>query len=371
MKGEWERLIESIFPPLESFVRSNICWDENSPYYGGLLETIPLTPNPAWSHSSYQVADAYLRLYEAYSNEKYWRTARAIVNFLVREQTDAGCWYGYAGYPKSAGWNEKNAPPGSKLNVKLDEGTVLDIIRSPFSIFGTALYSKVIANAIIVAEARGKKIKDLEKWHEAFINAAEFIRCMIDDRGYWVGGRAWNQRAAVAVTLFTASKMLGSERYLKKAKIILDQVLKAQLPSGEFPYDEKGGRTYHYHCLTISLLHQIYEIYPDSSISKAIIKGLNWLWSMQRDNGDFDWSIHSPKDHKTGLLSTFALALLASAPYLRLYEEPILKLLHFLATKQNRDGGFPRKSNFKNSDTVTSGYVLLALAELIKRTMHH
>lgn len=341
------KLIESILFSLENFVKKNTCWDKSSPYYGGVIETIPHTPHPVWSHTSYQVADAYLKLYKAYGNEEYWNIAKIVVGFLVREQTEVGCWYGYTGYPKSYGWNERNAPPGSRLNVKLEDGNVLDIIRKPFSIFGTALYSKVIANALIIAKSKGEISRLIKNWSESFIKAVEFIYWMIDEKGYWVGERAWNQRAAIALTLFTASKLLGLKRYADKAKIILKQILKAQLPHGEFPYAENSGRTYHYHCLTLHLLNQIYEVYPVKRIRESVLKSLNWLWSMQKNNGDFDWSIHALSDHKTRLLSTFSLALQASAPYIHLYEDNIVKVLKLLKSYQVKDGGFPQKNRLR------------------------
>jgi len=357
-------IAETILNPLESYIRCNICWDENSPYYGGLLETTPITPHSTWPHASYRVASAYLKLYEAYKDITYWKIAKTIVNYLVKEQSDTGCWCGYTGYPKSAGWNEINAPPGSKLNVKMDNGTVLDIIRSPFSVFGTALYSKVIADALLIATEVDSE--SVEEWRLSFIKAAEFLRCMIDERGYWVGERAWNQRAAVAVTLFTASKILGPERYLKKAQVILDQILKAQYDSGEYPYADNKGRTYHYHALTLCFLNEVYEIFPDERVRNSVLRGLNWMWSMQKPNGDFDWSIHSPEDHKTKLLSTFGVALQATSPYILSYREAVCKALYFLKRYQNPNGGFPLKIGLKSSHTTHSGDILLGLAELMK-----
>jgi len=358
------RLAESILEGLEPYIRRNICWDEASPYYGGLIETVPHTPHPTWPHASYRVASAYLRLYEAYGDESYWRVARVMVDYLVREQTEAGCWFGYAGFPKSAGWSEKSAPPGSKLNVRMEDGTVLDIIRSPFSIFGTALYGKVIADAMLLAEELDPE--RARRWREAFLMAAEFVRCMIDDRGYWVTNRAWNQRAAVAVILATASKLLGPERYLRKARIILDQVLSAQLESGEYPYSEHGGRTYHYHALTLYYLNQFNEVMPDERIRESVMRGLRWMWGMQTPSGDFDWSIHDPRDHKTRLTSTFGVALQATAPYVRAYLSHVHRALAFLKGLQSADGGFPLKIGLPGSNTTHSGDVLLGLAELLR-----
>jgi len=361
-----KELAESILYPLEQYVRSNICWDPNSPYYGGLLETIPHTPQPTWPHASYVTADAYLKLYEAYRKPEYWEVAKVMVNYLVREQSDAGCWYGYTGYPKSFGWNEKNAPPGSKLNVVFEDGTVLDIIREPFSIFGTVLYGKVVVNAYEVAVKNNLDLSEAEHWRISFLKAAEFMCHMIDNKGYWVGNRAWNQRAAVAVLLFTASRLLCPERYLRKAKIVLDQILEAQLESGEYLYSETGGRTYHYHALTLYFLNQVNREYPSKRVEEAVLKGLKWMWSMQKENGDFDWSIHSPKDHKTRLFSTFGIALAATAPYLKLFKENVYKTLVFLKKHQNPNGGFPRKIGLEKTDNVASGEILHGLAELIK-----
>ena len=356
--------LESVLMPLEQYMRGSICLDESSPFYGGLLETVPHTPNPVWSHTSYATADAYLRLYEAYGSPSYWEMAKTMVEFLIREQTEAGCWFGYCGYHKDAGWTEGNAPPGSKLNLRMEDGTILDIIRSPFSMFGTALYSKVVANALPIAE----KIEPQKaaKWRSSFVMAAEFLRCMIDEDGYWVGDRAWNQRAAVAVTLFTAAALLGPDRYLKKAQVILDQVLQAQLNSGEYPYFNGEGRTYHYHALTLCFLNQIHELTPDERVERSVRKGLDWMWGMQKSDGDFDWSIHAPNDHKTRLSSTFGLALRATAPYLPDYRESVYKVLQFLREHQNSDGGFALKIGLRNSDAPISGETFLGLAELAK-----
>ncbi|RKY76354.1 hypothetical protein DRQ00_08870 [candidate division KSB1 bacterium] len=354
--------LEAVLMPLEQYLRRNICLDEGSPFYGGLLETVPHTPNPVWSHTSYATADAYLRLYESYKEVSFWQMTTVMIEFLVREQTEAGCWFGYTGYHKDAGWTEENAPPGSKLNLRMEDGTILDIIRSPFSMFGTALYSKVVANALPIAE----KI-DPQKamsWRSSFIMAAEFLRCMIDEDGYWVQNRAWNQRAAVAVTLFTAASLLGPDRYLKKAQVILDQILQAQLDSGEYPYDNGQGRTYHYHALTLCLLNQIQELAPDERVERSVHRGLDWMWGMQKADGDLDWTIHAPDDHKTRMPATFGFALRATAPYLSIYEEQVHKTLRFLQQHQNPDGGFPWKIGLKSSDTAASGETFLGLAEL-------
>jgi len=290
--------LKAVLMPLEQYMRRNICLDEGSPFYGGLLETVPHTPNPVWSHTSYATADAYLRLYESYGDSAYWEMARVMIEFLVREQTEAGCWFGYCGYRKDAGWSEKNAPPGSKLNLKMDDGTVLDVIRSPFSMFGTALYSKVVANALPIAEKIDSQ--KAASWRSSFIMAAEFLRCMI-----------------------------------------ADQILQAQLDSGEYPYADGQGRTYHYHALTLCFLNQILELAPDERVERSVRRGLDWMWGMQKEDGDLDWRIHAPDDHKTRMSATFGLALRATAPYLSIYEEQVHKTLRFLRQHQNPDGGFP------------------------------
>ncbi len=362
-------LCRDIVSRLTHYLSQHVIRERADRFDGALAKTIRTIPAlPTWPHSVFPAADGYASLYAGFGKPDYRTIAEAMIDFLIREQSPTGCWYGYAGYPKSYGWSQDNAPPNSYFDVQ-GAGVVQDLIWSPFSVFGTALYSKVVFRASEII--RPGDPERARKWKTSLIIAFEFIQRCVDEKGYVVEcGDVWDQVAEIASALAIAFSFSSHERFSGKAKKMIGRVLKAQLPSGEFPFAGTQGHSLHYHFLTLEALQDCLKSFEQDAeyqkaISTALQRGLAYAWSMQKNDGDFDWQGHAATDHKQRMFATFGLALLATAPLHDAYADNILHALEFLKAGQNGDGGFPFHLGGKESDTCgPSGTILQGLGRL-------
>ncbi len=333
---------------LEDYIRRHTDLDPGSPFHGALLDSQPMAPSlPAWVHGMYAAADGYVRLYEATGRPAHREMAVAACDYLAREQTVVGCWVGYQSFPSSLGlWNERNAPPGSLLRVAMPGAPLMDLIRGYIGSLGPSWYAKVLLLAARVLQEEDGATA--ERYRKCFIAAAEFIYAIstvegriIIDPG--VMADVWNKMAAPAALLYLAYRETGAERFRERADAITRRVLAGQFPSGEYPYAETSGHSLHYHFLTIWCLQDALAAGGGTltkEIEAAIIRGLDWgVGEMLQADGDFDWSRHDPKDHKARHPFSAALAVGAAAPMASRYEEPIERIVGWLARQQLADGG--------------------------------
>lgn len=376
----FEEIYKEILRKVEQYIYENTCWDENSKYFGALLDSQPLAPEiRTLPHTAYPSTDAYSILYMATKDEDYKQKAIAGMDYLLREQSDIGAWVGYQGFLSDrSNWTEENAPPGSILRIKRENLPEMDLIRQPFSPLGTSLYGKVIYRGYNELK-NSRKMSDIRKaseYYSSFIAAVEFIYGITTENGLviidpgWISS-VWNKIAEPASLLFIGYNVTKDERFKERAVLLCRRVLRAQFNSGEFPYAGESGHTLHYHFLVLSALQECEQYNDDEKLGKeikyAIRKGLNFgLKTMLKKNGNFDWSLHDPKDHKARLSATFGLAIQAASYNFDDYREELQQIVQFIYSIQKKDGGFPFHIGEESTDNRSSADIFHGLACIAK-----
>lgn len=343
---------------------------EDQRFKGAIREnhrTIPALPT--WHHAVYPAADGYVSLAAKMGDARTCAIARDMVDYLVREQSPSGCWCGYCGYLKSYGWNETNAPPGSFFDVPFPGGIVQDIIWSPFSAFGTAIYGRVVARAWRLGLAADEE--QARRWRQSAQLSFEFVLRCVDDDGHTPEIQGWDQDVHIGALLALATAMTGQERFVNKAVNAVERILSHQFESGELPVIGEDVRSLHYHFFSIDALQDWAQFMPDHPLSGILAgvtrRGVGWAWkTQQKPDGNFDWSNYPGSDHKSQMFATFGLGLVAAAPEFPRYDQEVGRSLAYLAQRQHPDGGFPvHLSGETESDTCwASGTILQGLGRI-------
>lgn len=366
IRSSCHRLLDRMLPYLESHIEK-----DDSRYHGALLENLRTVPAlPTWPHAVYPSADGYASLAAGSGDRHIVGISRDMIDYMVREQSESGCWCGYCGYPKSHGWNEENAPPNSFFNVVCPGGVVQDIIWSPFSVFGTAIYGRVVARALKLGLAAD--LEQAKRWRRSAQLAFEFARKCVDIRYSFPESQGWDQDAHVAALMAVAAGCTGQERFEQIAVKMMERVLGQQFASGEYPVIGDSVLSIHYHFFTLDALQDWRQALPGNGLSPAVAesvgRALDWAWKTQQEgDGDFSWTRYPPEDHKSRMFATFGLGFLATAPESLPYEAEIERALAFLTDRQNPDGGFPvHIVGEPDSDTCwASGTLLQGLGRLL------
>lgn len=119
-----------------------------------------------------------------------------------------------------------------------------------------------------------------------------------------------NVDATCGAFLAKYSKVFSDDECLKAAERAAGHICDHQFPNGAFPYtsQEKGNYQYHlqipcihYQGVTVYYLIKIQDVLQVSWLDSYLKKAIEWLASVQNENGSFDWS-------KSGLMFAYYLS---------------------------------------------------------------
>lgn len=177
----------------------------------------------------------------------------------------------------------------------------------------SALVTSFVGEALILSldyldgVVRDKMISSLEK-------AKDFVLSKELEPGYFIKSTLYtadhlNVDATCGAFLVQYSTRFGDQQALESAKNAAKRVCQFQRKDGAFPYAvTKGSYPYvfnipciHYQGVTLYYLSKIYTTIQEEWLKDCMIKGLEWLSQVQREDGRFDWS-------KSGLMFAYYLS---------------------------------------------------------------
>ncbi len=202
---------------------------------------------------------------------------KKLLNQLVNKQGSDGCW--------------------NEIHAKYDEPSALIT-----SIVGEALLDGYL----------GLGMGDLE---DHIHLARDFVLANYTSPGYFKKSSVYvadhlNVDATCGAFIAKYGKVFCDDKCLEIAKKTADHICKYQFSDGAYPYtnDNHGNYQYgleipciHYQGVTIYYLLKILDAFGDSWLNEEINKGIDWLVSVQYDDGRFDWS-------KSGLMFAYYLS---------------------------------------------------------------
>lgn len=175
-----------------------------------------------------------------------------------------------------------------------------------------------------------------KKTQQALINAHEFVLSSEIEPGYFLKSKLYtadylNVDATCGAFLAQYYKVFGDRKALEGAKRAARRVCGFQEKDGSFPYTVNEGREkyhlkvpcIHYQGVTLYYLSKIQEVIEKEWLKHCMLRGVQWLSNVQRNDGRFDWS-------KSGLIFAYYLTgayafALASFTYASKWEEKYLE----------------------------------------------
>ena len=117
-----------------------------------------------------------------------------------------------------------------------------------------------------------------------------------------------NVDATCGAFLAIYGKKFSNNHCINIAKQAANHIFDYSFPDESYPYTiNKGNYPYHlnipcihYQGVTLFYLSKIYDVIKENWLEKNLKKGTEWLFSVQKNNGRFDWS-------KNGLMLTYYL----------------------------------------------------------------
>lgn len=172
----------------------------------------------------------------------------------------------------------------------------------------SSLVTSIVGEAFILGIEKGfLKNNNLHK-------AKDYVLKNEIKPGYFLKSKKYtsdhlNVDATCGAFLAKYGDVFSHEQSLKAARRASERIVKNQFDNGAFPYTtNKGSYDYllnvpciHYQGVTMYYLSKIHSILKDEFIRKSLLKSGNWLLSMQKANGKFDWS-------NSGLLFAYYLS---------------------------------------------------------------
>ncbi|SES77287.1 hypothetical protein SAMN04488587_0904 [Methanococcoides vulcani] len=200
-----------------------------------------------------------------------------LLNQLVKKQSPDGCW--------------------NEIHVKYDEPSALIT-----SIVGEALLDGYVA----------LRRKDLERTIQL---AKDFVLANYTSPGYFKKSSVYvadhlNVDATCGAFIAKYGKVFSDEECIEIAKKTAEHICKYQFPDGAYPYTNENHGNYqygleipciHYQGVTIYYLLKIIDALESNWLDQELKKGIEWLASVQYNDGRFDWS-------KSGLMFAYYLS---------------------------------------------------------------
>ncbi|NPE28855.1 terpene cyclase/mutase family protein [Methanococcoides sp. SA1] len=200
-----------------------------------------------------------------------------LLNQLIKKQSPEGCW--------------------NEIHTKYDEPSALIT-----SIVGEALLDGYVA----------LDRKDLEG---PIHLAKDFVLANYTSPGYFKKSSVYvadhlNVDATCGAFIAKYGKVFSDKECLEIAKKTAEHICKYQFNDGAYPYTNENHGNYqygleipciHYQGVTIYYLLKIIDALESDWLDTEIKKGLEWLSSVQYNDGSFDWS-------KSGLMFAYYLS---------------------------------------------------------------
>lgn len=163
----------------------------------------------------------------------------------------------------------------------------------------SALVSSIIGEALLLMYEKCGETK----FEESILRTKNYVLSQYKSRGYFIKSKSYtadhlNVDAVCGGFLALYDKIFGDDYCIEIAKQTAKHVCNHQFSSGCFPYAvNQGNYSYaltipciHYQGVTMYYLIKINKILNEQFIQESLLKGGDWLLSIQKDNGKFDWS---------------------------------------------------------------------------------
>ena len=176
----------------------------------------------------------------------------------------------------------------------------------------SALVTSFVGEALLLAlPYLDDDLRDITQ--VALKKARDFVLSSEIEPGYFLKSKLYtadylNVDATCGAFLAQYYEIFRDREALDAANRAAKRVCTFQEPDGSFPYTTNTiNHDYHlkvpcihYQGVTIYYLSKIYDVTSDERIKKCVLKGVDWLSNLQRQDGRFDWS-------KSGLMFAYYL----------------------------------------------------------------
>lgn len=175
-----------------------------------------------------------------------------------------------------------------------------------------------------------------ERTENALRKARDYVLSSEIEQGYFLKSKLYtadylNVDATCGTFLAQYYKAFGDKEALEGAKRAARRVCAFQEKDGTFPYTvNRGNEKYplnvpciHYQGVTVYYLSKVQKVIREEWLKDCMLKGAQWLFGAQKENGRFDWS-------KSGLMFAYYLTGayafgIASFVYASQWDEKYLK----------------------------------------------
>jgi len=199
-----------------------------------------------------------------------------IINFLLKNQNEDGSW--------------------NEIHTNYNQPS--------------ALVTSFVGEALLMA----LKIFPRNKLEKSLNMAKDYVLSQEKSPGYFVKSKQYiadhlNVDASCGAFLAEYGKKFSDYECIKAARRAAERVCSYQFQNGVYPYTtDKGNYHYplnipciHYQGVTMYYLAKIESILREDWIKKSLLSGAEWLSSVQKKDGKFDWS-------KSGLMFAYYLS---------------------------------------------------------------
>lgn len=163
----------------------------------------------------------------------------------------------------------------------------------------SALVSSIIGEALLLMyEKYGEK-----KFEESILRTKNYVLSQYKTEEYFIKSKYYtadhlNVDATCGAFLALYGKIFDDDYCIKIAKQTAKHICDHQFSDGSFPYTANQGNytcslnipCIHYQGVTMYYLIKINYILEEEFIQKSLLKAGDWLLSVQKDDGKFDWS---------------------------------------------------------------------------------
>ncbi len=163
----------------------------------------------------------------------------------------------------------------------------------------SALVSSIVGEALLLAYKEfGEK-----KFEEPIIKAKNYVLSQYKSDGYFLKSKHYtadhlNVDAVCGAFLALYGNFFNDEFCINISKQTARHICQYQFSNGSFPYTINQGNydcihnipCIHYQGVTMYYLIKINNIIGEEYIRKCLLRAGDWLLSVQRDNGKFEWS---------------------------------------------------------------------------------
>jgi hypothetical protein len=205
----------------------------------------------------------------------------------------------------------------------------------------SALVSSIIGESLLlVYEKYGEK-----KIKESILRVKNYVLSQYKSEGYFIKSKYYtadhlNVDATCGAFLALYGRIFNDDYCINIAKQTAKHICDNQFTDGSFPYTTNRENytnafsipCIHYQGVTMFYLIKIHNILQEEYIKKSLSKAGNWLMSVQKEDGKFDWS-HSGlmfAYYLTGAYAFCFASLLSLSEWEKKYAENEYKCLKIL-----------------------------------------